>query len=91
MAESSRGPKDDKSPPLAQNVEQPAQLRPVLEPGVIKAFAAGLVIGNLNKGMLFGFLIGAVGGVYVQQNLVGIPNVIATWNDLKKKWQNSSK
>ena len=68
-----------------------SQSRPLLEPGVIKAFIAGLVVGNLNKGMMMGFLVGALGGVYLQQNIAGVPNVTQTWKDLMKKWKNTGK
>ena len=67
------------------------QLRPMLEPGVIKAFVAGLIVGNLNKGMMLGFLIGALGGVYVQQNIAGVPNVTETWRNLVQRWKNTGK
>ena len=67
------------------------QLRPMLEPGVIKAFVAGLVVGNLNKGMMMGFLIGALGGVFMQQNIAGVPNVTETWRDLMQRWKNARK
>lgn len=63
------------------------ELRPVLEPGVLKAFVAGLVVGNLNKGLVLGFILGAMGGVYVQQNFVNIPDVRSTWLDLKNRWK----
>ena len=64
------------------------QLRPVLEPAVLKAFVAGVVVGNLNKGLVFGFLLGAVGGVYIQQNFMRqVPDVRATWQDLKSRWK----
>ena len=68
-----------------------SQLRPMLEPGVIKAFVAGLVVGNLNKGIMMGFLIGALGGVYLQQNIAGVPSVTQTWRDLMQKWSNTGK
>ena len=68
-----------------------SQLRPMLEPGVIKAFVAGLVVGNLNKGMMMGFLIGALGGVFLQQNIAGVPNVTQTWRDLMRRWNNTGK
>ena len=68
-----------------------SQLRPMLESGVIKAFVAGLVVGNLNKGMMMGFLIGALGGVYLQQNIAGVPNVTQTWRDLMQRWNNTGK
>jgi hypothetical protein len=68
-----------------------SQMRPMLEPGVIKAFVAGLVVGNLNKGMMMGFLIGALGGVYLQQNIAGVPNVTQSWRELMKKWNNTGK
>ena len=62
-------------------------LKPVLEPGVLKAFVAGLVVGNLNKGLVLGFLLGSLGGVYVQQNFLKIPDVRGTWQDLKARWK----
>ena len=68
-----------------------SQLKPMLEPGVVKAFVAGLVVGNLNKGMMMGFLIGALGGVYLQQNIAGVPNVTQTWRDLIQRWNNTGK
>lgn len=63
-----------------------SELRPVLEPAVLKAFVVGLVVGNLNKGLVLGFLLGAVGGVYIQQNFTQIPDVKAAWQDLKSRW-----
>ena len=63
------------------------ELKPVLEPGVLKAFVAGLVVGNLNKGLVLGFMLGALGGVYVQQNFSGMPDVRRAWQDLKSRWR----
>ena len=63
------------------------ELKPMLEPGVLKAFVAGLVVGNLNKGLVLGFLLGAMGGVYVQQNFTQVPNVREVWLDLKSRWK----
>ena len=63
------------------------ELRPVLEPGVLKAFVVGLVVGNMNKGLVLGFILGAVGGVYIQQNFTQIPDVRRTWLDLKSRWK----
>ena len=65
-------------------------LKPVLEPGVIKAFVAGIVVGNLNKGMLLGFMLGALGGVYVQQTM-GAPDIAVSWRKLVEKWQSTSR
>ena len=65
-------------------------LKPVLEPSVIKAFVAGIIVGSLNKNVLLGFLIGALGGVYVQQNVLGIPDVVDTWRKLVEKWKSTS-
>lgn len=70
---------------------QDNQLKPMLEPGVIKAFVAGMVVGNLNKGMMMGFLVGALGGIYIQQNIAGVPNVTKTWRDLMERWKRSGK
>lgn len=63
------------------------ELKPVLEPGVLKAFVAGLIVGNLNKGLILGFMLGAMGGVYIQQNFTQIPDVRAVWSDLKGRWK----
>lgn len=63
------------------------ELKPVLEPGVLKAFVAGLIVGNLNKGLVLGFLLGSFGGVYVQQNFARIPNVRGVWMDMKDRWR----
>lgn len=63
------------------------ELRPVLEPGVLKAFVAGLVVGNLNKGLVLGFMLGAMGGVYIQQNFSRVPDVRKAWLDLKGRWK----
>lgn len=63
------------------------ELKPVLEPGVLKAFVAGLVVGNLNKGLVLGFLLGTMGGVYIQQNFSKIPDVRRAWLDLKDRWK----
>ena len=70
---------------------QGSQLKPMLEPGVIKAFAAGLIVGNLNKSMMMGFLVGALGGVYIQQNIAGVPNVITAWRDFVDRWKRTGK
>ena len=69
---------------------QAQRLRPVLESGVIKAFVAGIVVGNLNKGMMLGFLVGALGGVYVQQTM-GAPDIAVNWRKLVEKWQTASR
>ena len=66
-----------------------SELRPVLEPAVLKAFVAGLVVGNLNKGLVLGFLLGTVGGVYIQQNFTQIPDVKTAWQDFKSRWVDS--
>ena len=64
-----------------------SELRPVLEPGVLKAFVVGLVVGNLNKGLVLGFLLGAMGGVYAQQNFTQVPDVKSVWQDFKTRWR----
>ena len=63
------------------------KLRPVLGPAVLKAFVAGLVVGNMNKGLVLGFLLGAVGGVYIQQNFTQVPDVRGAWLDLMSRWK----
>lgn len=61
--------------------------KPILDTSVLKAFVAGIIAGNLNKGLVLGFAIGAVGGVYVQQNLSGVPDVRETWRRLVQRWK----
>lgn len=63
------------------------RLKTVVAPATIKAFVAGLVIGNVNKGLLLGFTLGVLGGVLVQQNLGGVPDVANTWKDAMKRWK----
>ena len=63
------------------------ELKPVLEAGVLKAFVAGLIVGNLNKGLILGFMLGTMGGVYIQQNFAQIPDVRTVWSDLKGRWK----
>lgn len=65
-------------------------LRPMMNPRVIQAFVAGLVIGNLNKALLLGFTIGALGGAFFQQNYPGVPDIADTWRDLVRRWNKSS-
>ena len=65
--------------------------KPLLEPGVIKAFAAGMVIGNLNKHVMLGFLVGLAGGVFVQQNYSSVPDVRDTWRDFCHRVRESKK
>ena len=69
------------------DAEGERELRPVLEPGVLKAFVAGLVVGNLNKGLVLGFFLGVMGGVYIQQNFTQVPDVRGVWMDLKNRWK----
>lgn len=65
-------------------------LRPMVSTSVIQAFVAGLVLGNLNKTVLLGFAIGALGGAFIQQNLPGVPDVNSTWKDFMKRWSKST-
>ena len=65
--------------------------KPMLDLGMIKAFLAGVVLANLNKGVLLGFVAGAIGGVYLQQNAAGIPDVKETWRELIRRWNSSRK
>ena len=71
--------------------ERKEALKPVLEPGVVKAFVAGLVVGNLNKQLLLGFFVGGLLGAYLQQNHYDVPNVKATWRDFLQRWDSSVK
>lgn len=66
------------------------RLRTAVSPTTIKAFVAGLVLGNINKGLLLGLTLGVLGGVFVQQN-IGVPNVAKTWNDFVKRWKNAGR
>lgn len=70
---------------------QEGQPKPMLEPGILKAFAAGLIVGNLNKAMMMGFLVGSLGGIFIQQNVSGVPNVTKAWRDLMQRWKSSGK
>lgn len=65
------------------------RLKTAISPATVKAFVAGLVLGNINKGLLLGFTLGVLGGVFVQQNFGGVPNVEKTWKDLVKRWKNT--
>ena len=73
---------------MDEDGEKPRSLgkRTVIEPATIKAFIAGLLIGNLNKGLLLGFTFGALGGMFIQQNVSGVPNVAESWRDLVHRW-----
>lgn len=74
MADEEGGGKDEK-------------LKTVVAPATIKAFVAGLVIGNINKSLLLGFTLGVIGGVFVQQNYSGaVPDVVNTCKDFIKRW-----
>ncbi len=44
------------------------QLKPLMEPIVVKAFIAGLVLGNLNKGLMLGLVLGTDGGIFISKN-----------------------
>ena len=74
---------------MPEEKERKEALKPMLEPGVLKAFVAGLVIGNLNKQLLFGFVVGGLLGAYLHQNQHGVPNVKETWKDFVQRWNNS--
>jgi len=69
-----------------KNIEKDNRLKPLLDPMVMKAFIAGIIVGNLNKGMMVGFIVGAVGGIFVQQNNKDTPNLSKLWSDIKDKW-----
>ena len=62
----------------------------MVNPRVIQAFVAGLVIGNLNKALLLGFTIGALGGTFIQQNYPGVPDIADSWKDLMQRWNKGS-
>ena len=72
-----------------QGGEDDERLKTVVSPTTVKAFVAGLVLGNINKGLLLGFTLGVLGGVLVQQNIGGVPNVEKTWKDLVKRWKST--
>ncbi len=65
------------------------KLRPAIEPSAIKAFVAGIIVGNINKGLLLGLSIGALAGIYVQQNYPGVPSVSGQWRNLVEHWNKS--
>ncbi len=65
------------------------QLKPLMEPIVVKAFIAGLVLGNLNKGLMLGFVLGAAGGIFISQNSTNAPNISKVWSDAKERWNKS--
>ena len=67
------------------------RLKSVIEPSTIKAFVAGIVIGNLSKNLLLGFTVGAVGGIFIQQNFAGVPDVRNFWRDLLNRWNKTNK
>lgn len=73
---------DDREEPSSRD----DQLKPFIEPATIKAFVAGLVIGNINKGLLLGFSLGALGGIFVQQNFTGVPDLTNLWRDIMNRW-----
>ena len=56
---------------------------------MVKAFFAGVVVSHLNKNLILGFLLGGLVGVYAQQNLSGVPNVVETWRDFKRRFKGS--
>ena len=75
-------------PVMAERGERKdVEKKPILDASVFKAFVAGVVAGNLNKGLLLGFLIGAVGGTYIQQNFAGVPDVMDVWRDFVERWR----
>lgn len=76
---------------MPEEKERKETLKPVLEPGVLKAFVAGLIVGSLNKQLLLGFFVGGLLGAYLQQNRYGVPNVKDTWKDIVQKWDSSVK
>lgn len=65
--------------------------KPALDLSLAKAFVAGVILANLGKGLLLGFLVGTLGGSYVQQNVTGVPDVAKTWRELKRKWRETGK
>lgn len=65
--------------------------KPELQTGVLKAFVAGVVLANLSKNLLLGFVIGGLAGAYLQQNFSRIPDLKTTWRDLKRRWEQSNR
>lgn len=77
---------------MASDSNRPTQYsedKPELQTGVLKAFVAGVVLANLSKNLLLGFVIGGLGGAYLQQNFSKIPDLKATWRDLRRRWEQS--
>ena len=73
----------------SENGNDTDTLKPILEPIAIKAFVAGIIVGNLNKGLLLGFTVGALAGVFLQQNNRGIPDVYKALTNLYDRWNKS--
>ena len=65
------------------------ELKPIIDTANIKAFIAGVVVGNISKGLTLGFAIGAVAGVLLQQNNSDIPDVKDIWTGLINRWKES--
>ena len=82
----SEGRERDSAETGARELEKPA-----LDLSIAKAFVAGVILANLGKGLLLGFLVGALGGSYVQQNVTGVPDIAKTWRELKRKWRDTGK
>ena len=64
--------------------------RPVLQPSVVTAFIAGVVLANFNKNLLMGFVVGGLVGAYAEQSFPKqFPNIKHLWRDIKRKWTES--
>ena len=61
----------------------------LFDPTVIKAFLAGVVISHLSKNLLVGVLVGTLSGIYVQQNVSGVPSVTDSWKEFLKRFEDT--
>ena len=72
--------------PTSQQMEKK---KTVFDPLVLKAFLAGVVLSHLSKNLVLGLAVGALSGVYIQQNYSGVPHVASTWKEFLKKLEES--
>ena len=72
--------------------EDRRQLKSVLSPNVVTAFLAGLLMGNLNKNLVLGFLVGGIAATIFEQNrrTGNLPNVCDVWQNLRSKWRETN-
>ena len=61
----------------------------LFDPTVVKAFLAGVVISHLSKNLVVGLLAGTLSGIFVQQNISGVPNVTESWKEFLKRFEDT--